>query len=91
MKISVALQLQKSIAEEIAHKRGLEKDKSWSYVSYTPETPNARHEPNFDFDGNHKLIKELSKLHSRLGRAISQTNLTMDVVGINDDDYADWC
>lgn len=81
MKISQALQGQKAISAEISHLRSLEQQKAWSYRS--TEHPNAEMVPNFDFDKNHAEIKKLSRLHVKLGQAISRTNLECDCVGLN--------
>lgn len=89
MKLAQALSTQKAIAEEIAHRRNMEREKSWRYTSYTT-TPDAELAPVFDFEANHTRIKELSKLHTRLGQAISHSNLLLDVVGIEDRNYEDW-
>lgn len=84
MKISQALQGQKALSAEISHLRGLETQKSWSYRSM--DTPNADMFPNFDFEANHAEIKRLSRLHTKLGQAISRTNLELDVLGLNEAD-----
>lgn len=88
MKISEALQIQKALTEEIAHKRRLESEKGWSYVMR--ETPDAEYKPNFDFEKNHELIKKLSRLHTKLGRAIAETNLTVDIKGVTEEEFSDW-
>ncbi len=93
IKISQALQAQKALAAEISHRRGLEQEKAWSYRSMSRETPDAEMKPNFNFEQNHEEIKKLSRLHSKLGQAISRTNLEQDVVGLNDRDVQelnDW-
>lgn len=87
IKISQALQAQKALAAEIAHKRGLEEQKAWSYRSR--ETPDAEMKPNFDFEKNHEEIKKLSRLHTKLGQAISRTNLEVEVTGLNEKDVAE--
>jgi len=84
IKISQALQAQKAIEQEISHKRGLENQRSWSYR--TREAPDAELVPNFDFDKNHEEIRKLSRLHTKLGVAISRTNLEKDVVGLSEQD-----
>jgi DNA topoisomerase IA len=84
MKISAALQAQKALSAEIGHLRGLEDQKSWSYRSR--ETPNAELVPNFDIKANHDEIKKLSRLHTKLGQAISRSNLELNVVGLDDKD-----
>lgn len=84
MKISQALQAQKAISSEISHLRGLEDQRAWSYRSR--ETPNAELVPNFDAKANHDEIKKLSRLHTKLGQAISRSNLELDVVGLNEKD-----
>ena len=87
MKISQTLQAQKALSAEIAHLRGLETQKAWSYRSL--ETPDAEMKPNFDFDLNHETIKKLSRLHTKLGQAIARTNLELDVIGLNEKDIAE--
>jgi len=81
VKISQALQAQKALNAEISHLRGLESQKAWSYRSL--ETPNAEMKSNFDFDKNHETIKKLSRLHTKLGQAISRTNLELDCIGLD--------
>lgn len=87
MKISAALQGQKALSAEIAHLRGLETQKSWSYRSM--EVPDAEMKPNFDFDKNHDVIKKLSRLHTKLGQAIARTNLEIDCLGLNSNDITE--
>jgi len=87
IKISQALQAQKAISAEIAHLRSLETQHAWSYRSR--ETPDAELKPNFDFDKNHELIKKLSRLNTKLGQAISRTNLELDVKGLSDRDFSE--
>ncbi len=79
--IASALQAQKALNAEISHRRSLEQGKAWSYRS--TDTPNAEMLPNFDFDKNHDEIKKLSRLHTKLGQAISRTNLELSVVGLS--------
>lgn len=86
MNIATALQAQKAISAEVAHLRELETQKAWSYR--TLETPDAEMKPNFDFERNHADIKKLSRLHTKLGQAISRTNLEIDVIGLSDKDIA---
>ena len=86
MKISQALQAQKALSAEIAHLRGLEQQKAWSYRSM--ETPDAEMKPNFDFEKNHTEVKKLSRLHTKLGQAIARTNLELDVVGLDNSDLS---
>ena len=87
MKISQALQAQKALSAEISHLRSLEQQKAWSYRSM--ETPNAEMKPNFDFEKNHAEIKQLSRLHTKLGQAIARTNLELDLVGLNEKDIVE--
>jgi len=87
IKISQALQAQKAISAEIAHLRGLETQQAWSYRSL--DAPDAELKPNFDFEKNHEQIRKLSRLHTKLGQAISTTNLTVDIVGLNEKDIND--
>ena len=84
LKISQALQVQKALSSEIAHLRGLEEQKAWSYRSR--ETPDAELMPNFDIKENHDEVKKLSRLHTKLGQAISRTNLEQDVIGLSEKD-----
>ena len=87
MNIASALQAQKALNAEIAHRRSLEQGKAWSFRS--TDTPNAEMMPNFDFEVNHDDIKRLSRLHTKLGQAISRTNLEIDVIGLSDRDVAE--
>ena len=87
IKISQALQAQKAISAEVTHLKSLEEQKAWSYRSR--ETPDAEMKPNFDFDKNHAEIKKLSRLHTKLGQAISRTNLEVDVKGLSEQDIAE--
>jgi hypothetical protein len=82
--ISQALQTQKALAAEVAHKRSLETGKAWTYRSL--EHPDAELKPNFDFDKNHEEIKRLSRLHTKLGQAISRTNLEVEIKGLSEKD-----
>ena len=82
IRIAQALQAQKALAAEIQHRRSVEQQKSWSYRS--TDTPNAEMQPNFDFDKNHEEIKKLSRLHTKLGQAISRTNLEVDITGLSE-------
>lgn len=90
MKIAQALQTQKALSAEIAHLRELEQQHGWSYRSFSEKHPDASWQPNFDFEANHSKILKLSKLHTKLGQAISRTNLEVDVVGVKDDEFSDW-
>ena len=87
IKIAQALQATKALSAEIAHKRSLEQQKAWSYRSM--ETPDAEMKPNFNFDENHAEIKKLSRLHVKLGQAISRTNLEVDIIGLSGKDLAE--
>jgi len=87
MKISQALQGQKALSAEIAHLRGLEQQKAWSYRSM--ETPNAEMKPNFNFEENHAEVKKLSRLHTKLGQAIARTNLELSLIGLDEKDIAE--
>jgi hypothetical protein len=92
MKIAQALQTQKALAAEISHLRNLEQQHGWSYRSFggAREHPDADWQPNFDFDANHEKILEYSRLNTKLGQAISRTNLEIDVIGIDDGEFKDW-
>jgi len=92
MKIATALQTQKALAAEISHLRNLEQQHGWSYRSFGSrgEHPDADWQPNFDFETNHQKILKYSRLHTKLGQAISRTNLEADVIGISDEEYKDW-
>ena len=91
MKIATALQTQKALSAEIAHLRELEQQHGWSYRSFGSEQhPDASWQPNFEFEINHKKILEYTRLHTKLGQAISRTNLEIDVAGINDEEFKDW-
>jgi len=86
MKIADGLLLQKDLAEEVARLRQLAKSDAWEYRS---TDPNAKWLPAFDLEANRTEVKRLSKLHRKLGRAISKANNTVDLE-INDAEYADW-
>jgi len=86
MKIADGLLLQKDIAEEVARLRQLAKSDAWEYRS---TDPNAKWVATFDLEANRTEVKRLSKLHRKLGRAISKANNTVDLE-INDAEYADW-
>jgi hypothetical protein len=93
MKIAIALQVQKALSAEIQHLRGLETQNAWSFRSMSrsgDKVADAEWAPNFDFEENHKRILQLSRLHTKLGQAISKTNLEADVIGIEDSEYKDW-
>lgn len=92
MKIAQALQTQKALAAEISHLRNLEQQHGWSYRSFGGggDHPDADWQPNFKFDENHQTILKYSRLHTKLGQAISRTNLEVDILGISNEEYNDW-
>jgi len=87
MKIADGLLLLKDIAEEMTRLKQLAKDEAWSYRKVEVD---AKWQPNFDLEANHKRVKELTKLHRAISRAISRTNNQIDLVGIEDSDYKEW-
>jgi hypothetical protein len=91
MKIATALQIQKALTAEIAHLRELEQSNAWSYRSMRGnDQPDAQWQPNFDMKENHAKVLALTRLHTKIGQAISKTNLDLDVIGINDEEFKDW-
>lgn len=90
MKIADGLLLQKDIAEEVARLRQLAKQEAWEYRSMSTEHPDAKWVATFDLEANRNEVKRLSKLHRKIGRAISKANNTVDLPGIDDAEYADW-
>ena len=86
MNIAQALQVQKSLTNEISRLRDLAKQDAYRYVV---RDPGANWEPSFDLEANHDRIKELSKLHARIGQAIAKVNLTTEL-DIDDIPYKDW-
>lgn len=86
MLIAAALTVQKALTSEISRLRDLAKQDSYRYVV---KDPNATWEPNFDLEANHNRIKELVKLHARIGQAIAKTNLTVEL-DLDDTPYKDW-
>jgi hypothetical protein len=88
MKLSEALQVQKALGAEISHLRSLETREAWSYRS--TDSPNATWKPNFDFEVNHAKILKYERLKNKVGQAISRTNLEVDVIGVDNEEYSDW-
>ena len=88
MKIAQGLQVQKALSEEMARLRQLASVDAWSYRSVN--NPDSRWESNFNLEENHRRIKELAKLHARIGQAIARTNLEVDLIGIEDKKFEDW-
>lgn len=86
MKITDALLLQKDLTEEVARLRQLAQASAWEYRTHNPD---AKWVPTFDLEGNHNRVKQLSKLHRKLSRAISRANTSVDL-DIDDKDYAEW-
>lgn len=87
MKIADGLELMVSISKEKKRLEGLAEKDSWSYRS---TDPNAKWEPNFDIEENHKRVKELDKKLRKLKRAISVTNNTIDIANIDEKEFVDW-
>ena len=90
MKIADGLLLQKDLAEEVSRLRQLAKQEAWEYRSMSGDHPDAKWVPSFDLEANRNEVKRLSRLHRKLGRAISRANNTVDLPGVDDADYADW-
>lgn len=87
MKIADALMLQKDLAREITRLSRIAERDSWGFMSrQSGEDMVAR----FDLEANHERIKKLSKMARRLNRAVSAANQTLEVPGINDQDYEEW-
>ena len=86
MKIAEGLLIQKDIAEERARLKELASKDSWEYRT---TDPNAKWIPTFDLEENHKRIKELSKLHRKISRAISIANASVDL-DLDDSKYSEW-
>jgi hypothetical protein len=87
MNISTGLYVQKALAEEVARLRKLADRDAWEY---RVSTPDAKWMPTFNLEENQETIKKLVRLHARIGRAIAKTNLEVDLVGINNEDFKDW-
>lgn len=87
MKIADGLELIKSLGREKARLENLAERESWSYRS---QDPNAKWEPNFDLEGNHKRVMDMDKKIRKLSRAINATNNTIDIVGLNESDYQEF-
>jgi hypothetical protein len=68
--ISEASLLQKDIAEEVARLNQIAQSEAWECRTHDPD---AKWLPNFDLEANHKRVLELSKLHRRLGKAITKS------------------
>jgi len=85
MKIADGLELLKSLGREKSRLEKIADGDAWSYRS---QDPNAKWEPNFDVEENHKKVMELDKLARKLGRAINATNNLQDVLGVEDENYA---
>jgi hypothetical protein len=82
--IAAALQVQKSLNEEVNHLRQLEQQNAWSYRS--EREPDTKITPNFNFDDNHAQIRKLTRLYTKLGQSISRTNLEAQVKGLSEND-----
>jgi len=87
MKIADGLELIKSMGREKARLEGLAEREAWSYRS---QDPNAKWEPNFNIEENHEKVMQLDKQIRKLSRAINATNNTVEVIGIDDSDYAEY-
>lgn len=87
MKIADGLELLKSLGREKQRLEKLGEQDSWSYRS---QDPNAKWEPNFDIEKNHEEVMRLDKLTRKLSRAINRTNNDVSIIGVNDDDYAEY-
>ena len=87
MKIADGLELIKSLGREKSRLENLAQQEAWSYRS---QVADAKWEPNFDIESNHQKVLALDKLARRLSRAINATNNTVDILGINDEDYREY-
>ena len=87
MKIADGLELIKSLGREKSRLENLANHDAWSYRS---QDPNAKWEPNFDVEENHKRVMAIDKLARRLSRAINATNNTAEIIGINEEDYREY-
>ena len=87
MKIADGLLLMKDIAEEMGRLKALGTKDSWEYRTIEKD---AKWIPTFDLEANHAKMKELSKLHRKISRAVSLTNNQVDLIGVNDADYSSW-
>ena len=87
MKIADGILLMRDIADEMGRLKSLANKDSWEFRTVEKD---AKWQPSFDIEENHKKVKELSKKHRRISRAISLTNNQVDLLGIKDEDYADW-
>jgi hypothetical protein len=87
MKIADALLLQKDISEEINRLRSMAKAEGWEYRS---TDPNAKWVQTFDLEENHKRVKTLMRLQRKISRSISIANNTLEVPGLNDQDFSEW-
>jgi len=88
MKIADGLELIKSLGREKSRLEGLATNDSWAYRSQN--NPDAKWEPTFDVEENHKRVLAIDKLARRLSRAINATNNTQEILGINDEDYEEY-
>jgi len=87
MKISDGLILQKDLAEEVSRLRALAKDSAWEYRKVEVD---AKWQATFDLVENMNKVKELLKLQRNISRAISRTNNSVDLVGLDDGPYKEW-
>ena len=87
MKIADALLLQQDLAQEINRLKALAEQQAWTYRMQRGAGEELA--PNFDLEGNHNRVKNLSKLKRRLSRAVSKANNTVDIE-IDDSSYSDW-
>lgn len=86
MKIADGLLLLTAVSEEMSRLREIAKSSSWEYRS---TDPNAKWMPTFDLEANSAQVKNLSKLHRTLSRAISRANSTVDL-DVDDSKYSEW-
>lgn len=87
MKISDGLVLQKDLAEEVARLRSLAKESAWEYRKVDVD---AKWQPTFDLEENVQRVRALQRLQRNISRAISRTNNSVDLVGLEDGPYKEW-
>ena len=86
MNISEGLLLQKDIAEEASRlKRLAESEANF----YQRSDGAGQQKPNFDLEANHQRVRQLTKLHRKISRAIAKANATVQL-DLIDAEYQDW-
>lgn len=89
MKIAEGLLLQKDLAEEVSRLRELGKEKGRNEWFPREETKDMKFMPVFDIEGNVKRVKDLTKLHRKLSKAISKANWQYDL-NVDEVEFKDW-